>query len=91
MTGRVRAHVIVGGVVQRVYFRVATARMAASLTLDGWVRNLPDGRVEATFEGPAGDVAEAIDWIRHGPPRAVVDSADVEFEDPRNERGFRIL
>ncbi len=91
MTERVRAHVIVAGVVQGVYFRAATARMAARLTLDGWVLNLPDGRVEATFEGPAGDVAEAIDWMRNGPSRAVVDSADIEFEDPRNERGFRIL
>jgi acylphosphatase len=91
MTERVRAHVMIDGVVQGVYFRASTAKMAMSLKLDGWVRNLPDGRVEATFEGPAGAVTQAIAWVRTGPPRAVVESAEIQFEEPRAEHGFRIL
>ncbi|TDB38128.1 MAG: acylphosphatase [Actinobacteria bacterium] len=91
MSERVRAHLMIAGVVQGVYFRASTARMAMGLNVDGWVRNLPDGRVEATFEGPAGAVTQAIAWARTGPPRAVVESAEIEFEEPHAERGFRIL
>ncbi len=91
MTERVRAHVVVQGVVQGVFFRASTAKMASGLRLQGWVRNLDDGRVEATFEGPAGAVAEAIAWIRVGPPRATVGDAEIQFEEPRGETGFRVL
>ncbi len=91
MAERVRAHVVVSGVVQGVYFRAGTARMAIELGVDGWVRNLDDGRVEALFEGPAGLVAEAVAWVRHGPPRAVVEDVEIDFSEPGSSRGFRIL
>jgi acylphosphatase len=90
MTERTRVHVTVSGVVQGVYFRASTARMAIDLDVDGWVRNLPDGSVEAIFEGPADAVGAAVEWVRHGPPRAVVESAEVSTEDPLGEIGFRI-
>lgn len=86
----IRAHVIVRGVVQGVYFRASTAKMARGLEVSGWVRNLPDGSVEAVLEGDAPRVAEAIEWLREGPPRAIVDSVTVEYEPPLGETGFGV-
>jgi len=66
--------------------------VAKRLRLDGWVRNLPDGRVEAVFEGEKSDVQQIIDWCRTGPPGASVARVEVTWEDPRNEsNGFRIV
>ena len=65
--------VLVSGRVQGVCFRMETERMARSLGLDGWVRNLPDGRVQAVFEGDAKAVDQAVEWCRKGPPMARVD------------------
>jgi len=90
MTGRTRAHVWVSGVVQGVFFRGTTAETARALRLDGWVRNLPDGRVEAVFEGDAAAVAAAIAWVRQGPPRAVVEHVETAFEPVGEEFGFRV-
>jgi len=80
MSMNVRAHVYVSGMVQGVFFRVETARMAQRLGLKGWVRNLYDERVEAVFEGQRDKVEEAIEFCRHGPPRAHVTSLDVKWE-----------
>lgn len=90
MSDRVRRHVWVEGVVQGVFFRGETARMAERLGLDGWVRNLPDGRVEAVFEGPPAAVEEATDWVRHGPPRAVVEAVEYDEEQPEGHTGFSL-
>ncbi|PSQ61596.1 MAG: hypothetical protein BRD21_09250 [Halobacteriales archaeon SW_8_66_22] len=60
MTDRTRAHVYVSGKVQGVYFRATTREEARKQDVDGWVRNLDDGRVEAAFEGPEDDVESAI-------------------------------
>jgi len=76
----VRAHVYVSGMVQGVFFRVQTARMAQRLGLKGWVRNLHDERVEAVFEGKKDMVDEAIEFCRHGPPRAHVTNLEVKWE-----------
>jgi acylphosphatase len=59
---RTRAHVHVSGRVQGVYYRANTRDTARALGVDGWVRNLPDGRVEAVFEGPSDAVVEMIEW-----------------------------
>ena len=91
MSEQVRAHALVTGVVQGVYFRATTMQTAVRLGLSGWVRNLADGRVEAAFEGPEDVVAEALEWIRLGPPRSVVESVDVAFEALTGESGFRVL
>lgn len=86
-----RAHVYVSGIVQGVFFRSTTRDMAQNLGLKGWVRNLPDGRVEAVFEGPKHLVEKAIQWCHQGPPGAVVESVEVSWEEPKGERDFRIL
>ncbi len=86
----VRAHVWVSGVVQGVFFRGTTAERACELGLDGWVRNLPDGRVEAVFQGDAEGVGAAVAWVRHGPPRAVVEHIETVFEPPGDDVGFRV-
>lgn len=75
----VRARVRVTGRVQGVCYRQSTVEMAGPLGLSGWVRNLPDGSVEALFEGDKAKVGEAIAWCRQGPPRAAVDDVTVEW------------
>lgn len=87
---RVRAHVVLTGHVQGVYFRASTRETAESLGVDGWVRNLRDGRVEAVFEGAPQLVEEALSWVRRGPAGAVVRDVDLTREDPLGERGFAI-
>ena len=87
---RTRAHVFVSGTVQGVYYRANTRDTAAELGIDGWVRNLSDGRVEAAFEGPEDAVAEMVEWCHTGSPAADVDDVEVEYDDPEGEDGFRI-
>jgi len=84
----VRKRVVVGGVVQGVFYRASTQREAAALGLAGWVRNLPDGRVEAVFEGPESAVDAAVAWTRRGPDRAIVTSVEVTDEEPEGLPGF---
>lgn len=90
MEPRVRAHVWVTGAVQGVFFRASTARAAAANGVGGWVRNLPDGRVEAVFEGDPLSVEQTISWVRVGPPKAVVDRVEVIREEPLGEFEFRL-
>lgn len=87
---RVRVRIVVDGRVQGVYFRQSTQTEARRLGVDGWVRNLPDGRVEAVFEGDPTAVAQAVAYVRHGPPRALVTAADESREEPQGASGFRI-
>ncbi|MDO8722462.1 MAG: acylphosphatase [Syntrophales bacterium] len=65
-------HVVIEGKVQGVFFRANMQQVARSLDLTGWVRNLPDGRVEAVVEGSETNMAAMLDWCRQGPPYAVV-------------------
>jgi len=67
-----RVKVNISGLVQGVFFRASTREMAVNKGLKGWVRNLPDGNVEALFEGPGDIVEEAVDWCNHGPRGASV-------------------
>lgn len=76
-----RAHVFISGVVQGVFFRATTRDMARQASVTGWVRNLPDQRVEAVFEGEKENVAEMIRWCRHGPHGAEVSDEDVKWEE----------
>jgi acylphosphatase len=78
------------GLVHGVSFRSSMAQMAANFGVRGWVRNLPDGSVEAFLEGDERNVRRVLDWARSGPPRARVDRLDVETATPRNHRDFRI-
>jgi acylphosphatase len=73
-------HVRISGLVQGVAFRAWTERRANALGLSGWVRNLPDGDVEAVFSGPADAVEAMLTASREGPRSAVVDSVEILCE-----------
>ena len=86
-----RAQVRVEGRVQGVCYRQATVEMAQGLGLCGWVRNLPDGSVEALFEGERRRIEQAVAWCRQGPPRAKVHEVTVLWLDgPAACAGFTI-
>ncbi|MCU0541788.1 MAG: acylphosphatase [Oscillatoriaceae cyanobacterium Prado104] len=86
----VRVRVFVSGLVQGVGYRYSTVDRAKYLGLTGWVRNLPDGRVEAVFEGDRKVVESAIDWCRRGPSGAKVSDVVWEYEAPQGDRTFEI-
>jgi len=85
-----RVRVTVSGEVQGVFFRKSCAQEARRLGLAGFVRNLPDGDVEAAFEGEDGLVAAMVSWCRTGPDWAEVESVRVEDERPQGDAGFSI-
>ena len=87
---RVRARVVISGKVQGVYFRGTAEDEARSRGLTGWVRNTPDGQVEAAFEGEQAAVEAMIAWCHRGPPAARVTRVTVTWEEPRGERGFSV-
>ena len=81
MAEKGRAHIIVSGLVQGVFFRVTTRQKAVSLGLRGWVKNLANGQVEAVFEGEKEKVQEMVEWTRKGFDSAQVDDIKVEWEE----------
>jgi acylphosphatase len=88
---RERAHVYVSGQVQGVFFRDSARQKAGELGLAGWVKNLPDGRVEVLVEGPPEKVREMIRWCQEGPPHATVEDVDTEIEESDDELdGFEV-
>ena len=76
---KVRAHVLVSGKVQGVFFRQKTQQQAQIFGITGWVRNLPDGRVEAVFEGEEEAVKALVDYCRQGPSIAIVENVNVTY------------
>ena len=86
----IRRRVIAHGRVQGVFFRDTTRRMARSRGLGGWVRNTPDGTVEAVFEGEGDAVESMVRWSRDGPRGAVVERVEVTDEEPEGLAEFRI-
>jgi acylphosphatase len=88
---KVRAHLVVSGRVQGVFFRAETRDRAAALGLTGWVKNRPDQSVEAVAEGSREKIEKLIDWCRQGPPRAEVSNVIVTWEEYTGEfDGFKI-
>ncbi len=85
-----RAHVYISGNVQGVFFRDSTRQKAEELGLVGWVKNMPDGRVEAVFEGPSSAVQEMLDWCKEGPSQATVEDIDAEHEEPEELTSFEV-
>lgn len=87
---RVRRRVVVTGAVQGVGFRASCVRRARDAALGGWVRNMPDGTVEAEFEGTPAAVDALVAWCRVGPPLARVDRVDVEDGEPVGATNFTV-
>ena len=85
-----RAHVLVRGMVQGVFFRVETRDRARSLGVDGWVRNTAEGAVEAVFEGDVERVESMVEWCRRGPAGARVEDVEASWTVPEGENGFSI-
>ena len=81
---------IVEGRVQGVWFRETTRRLADARGVAGWVRNNPDGTVEAVFEGEPEAVDALLAFARQGPDRAAVAAVSVTEEDPEGVEGFRV-
>ena len=82
MAETAEAHVVVSGRVQGVWFRGNTQRVAADAGVRGWVRNLPDRRVEAVLQGERGAVERVIEFMRTGPPGAAVVDCVVSWRPP---------
>jgi acylphosphatase len=85
-----RVSVVVSGRVQGVFFRASCAEEARRRGVGGWVRNLPDGRVEAVFEGDDAAVRAMVEWCRRGPPGARVEAVDARAEDPVGTTSFGV-
>jgi acylphosphatase len=86
----IRARAVISGRVQGVFFRAEARARARSLGLAGWVRNLPDGNVEAVFEGLEEQVRSMLRWCEEGPSGARVDAVDVTWEHPAGSKGFEV-
>jgi acylphosphatase len=86
----IRKRVLVSGTVQGVFFRDTCRRVAGQQGVTGWVRNLPDGRVEAAFEGDPGSVERLVTWCRTGPPNAHVTAVETHDEPLEGTDRFEI-
>jgi acylphosphatase len=86
----IRRRVTARGRVQGVFFRDSTAREARSAGVAGWVRNRPDGAVEAVFEGDEDVVERMIEFVRRGPGHAEVEDVEVQDEEPEGVDGFDV-
>ena len=82
--------VTVSGQVQGVFFRDTCRRLALAKGVAGWVRNMPDGRVEAVFEGPDDRVRQLVAWAGEGPREAAVANVEVHDEEPEGLSGFAV-
>jgi acylphosphatase len=89
-TAEIRRRVVIHGRVQGVFFRDTTRRRAAERGVSGWVRNNPDGTVEAVFEGEADPVDAMVGFAHEGPRGAVVERVDVIEEEPEGLSGFGV-
>jgi acylphosphatase len=81
---------VVSGRVQGVFFRDTARRRAEAAGVSGWIRNRPDGAVEAVFEGDPERVEEMVEFSRHGPSRAEVAKVEVIDEEPEGLSGFDV-
>jgi acylphosphatase len=90
MSATIARKVVVAGDVQGVFFRDSARREARRLGVSGWVRNRPDGCVEAHLEGPPDAVAELVLWCRSGPRHATVEDLQVTTVEPAGCDGFAV-
>jgi len=82
---KVRIHAFVSGLVQGVNFRFYTKMLADKLGLKGWIKNLPDGRVEVVAEGSENEINELIKFLKKGPKGAKVLNIEIEKEEYKGE------
>ena len=87
---RKRVHVYISGRVQGVYFRATTRDRATERDVNGWVRNLDDGRVEAVFEGDPEAVEAMVEFCYEGSSMANVSTVEVSEEEPEGIEGFEV-
>ena len=88
---RTRARVRVSGRVQGVFFRDSARQKAQELGLHGYVKNTPEGDVEALLEGPKRAVGEMVRWCEEGPPHASVENVSADYEAPGDDlTGFEV-
>jgi acylphosphatase len=85
MEERIKAHVIISGRVQGVFFRMETKKAAEQIGVSGWVKNNFDGTVEAEFEGGKQNVVSMLEWCRKGPPLARVANIDMAWKEYKGE------
>ncbi len=90
MSETVRAHVFISGRVQRVFYRAGTREAARRQDVDGWVKNRPEGGIEAVFEGPSDAVDAMVEWCHTGSDRAAVEDVSVSWEEPVGLESFEI-
>lgn len=83
-----RLHAVVSGAVQGVYFRATTQTRAQQLSLTGWVKNLPDGSVEVMAEGPHPALLQLLEFLRQGPPEAMVAEVREEWSAGSGKLGY---
>ncbi|MEK7449367.1 MAG: acylphosphatase [Planctomycetota bacterium] len=81
----IRVQVIISGLVQGVFFRATTEEEAQKRGLVGWVKNRPDGKVEAVLEGPPDEVESMIKWCHQGPPEASVEKVELQRSEATGE------
>jgi len=85
------AHLFIEGRVQGVFYRAFTRNLASKLGLNGWARNLYDGRVEAVFEGSRELIEQAIQGCWKGPAGSSVRNIEIQWEESSGEfKGFEI-
>jgi len=89
MRTAVKLHIV--GLVHGVYFRRSLSDLANKENVSGWVKNVADGSVEALLEGEEDAVGRLVEWARHGPSGARVDSVRVTKTEPKHTKGFMIL
>ena len=90
MSARIARSVVICGRVQGVFFRDTMRREANRHRVGGWVRNCPDGTVQAHLEGAPDDVAEVVLWCRTGPRGADVEDLRVTVAEPEGVAGFSV-
>lgn len=84
-------HLMISGKVQGVFFRASAKEKALELALNGWIKNTPDGSVEATVSGSDEGVQQFVAWCRQGPPRAEVSHVSVTPKPDSGFNGFEVL
>jgi acylphosphatase len=86
----IRVHAVVEGRVQGVWYRQSCREQALANHVTGWVRNNDNGNVEAVLEGESTAVMRVLEWMRKGPPAALVTRVRANEEIPRGEQGFSV-